>query len=102
MTEAATKSKKRRWRRTIGRAVVVLLVLHVVAAFVITRSPITTSFVQSILADQLGGRVDLASARVNLTGGVVLKGLEVRADGVPKSAERVFAIERAEADLNWW
>ncbi|MEN0019872.1 MAG: hypothetical protein AAF747_03200, partial [Planctomycetota bacterium] len=44
----------------------------------------------------------IAKARVNLTGGVVLKGLEVRADGVPKSAERVFAIERAEADLNWW
>lgn len=100
LADPAAESPRRRRRRRII-LILVLLLAPIVAALVLTRSPLTTAIVESRLEQILGLDINARSAIVGLDGRVVVHDAVFRVEGVPGHAAEFLRVERCVIRLDW-
>lgn len=93
-----SESRSRRRRLVL---ILVLLLSPILAALVLTRSPLTTAIVESRLEHMLGLDTTARSATIGLDGRLVLRDARFRVEGIPGQAAEFLRVERCVIRLDW-
>lgn len=100
MTEPPTP-RRRRTTRLAVRALLVVVVLCALGAFLATRSFALRAVVVPRLADALGADVSIGRASLSGPFTLTLRQVVAEARGVPGDASRVLAVDRLDARIDW-